>query len=137
MGYGAGEFLVVGTGNYLRHRRTNGTWSGNLTNLKPNYSAREFRGAWVGSGVIALAATRVYDGLAQYELWTCPVGKSAETGDHWTVHILGGAPYVESAGLYDVHGSAEGELRAVGAGVRPGASPWLDGYMFVRDPAAL
>ena len=111
------QFLAVGTNGYMVHRRANGSWSGPLQ-LRADQSRRTFSGVWVGAGLIILSAHQVTPGEStklDYELWTCPTNKDVEVSSNWTLHVLGQGPNVNLAGLYDVAGRSEGELRAVGA----------------------
>ncbi|MFO0744750.1 MAG: hypothetical protein U1F43_03615 [Myxococcota bacterium] len=130
------QFLAVGTNGHMVHRRANGSWSSAL-NVKDGQSTRNFSGVWEGSGVVAVSATHIgTGGMLEYELWTCPSGKDVETGSNWTIHLLGQFVSVSVAGLYDVAGSATGEMRVVGANKKPGdaASQLLEGLVFVRTP---
>ena len=135
--WGDGDFLLAGTGGFMRHRRPDGSWSSNLLDILGGMTQRTFTGAWAGHGVVALSAYRVADGQAKWELWTCPQSKSVEVGSNWTIHLLGSGPNSDTVGLYDVRGGAGGELRAVGAALSGDGAPWLDGLVFIRAAAGI
>ncbi len=132
---GTARFMVVGTNGYMVLRRADETWTNSLS-LKDGQNTRSFNGAWEGSGLVAIAASRrVSSTTLAYELWTAPSDSNLESGSSWTVHELGRGPNVSAAGIYDVHGRANGEIRGVG-GVRrsSGLVDWVDGAVWVRTP---
>jgi len=129
------RFIVVGTNGYILMRRADQTWSDDLS-LKDGQSSRSFNGVWEGAGLVAIAATRrVSSQTLAYELWTAPSNGDLESGSSWSIHELGRGPNVSAAGIYDVHGRDNGEIRGVG-GVRrtSGVFDWVDGAVWVRTP---
>ncbi len=131
----AQQFLVVGNGSYVVHRAVDGDWS-DLYIIDPDPNYRNFTGAWAGLGVVMLSGESLADdGSVDYEIWTCPEGGDVEDASAWTKHLLANGPNSSAAGLWDVQGRANGEIRAVGAVRRvTGVADWLDGAVFVRTP---
>jgi len=131
----AAQFMVVGTRGYVVHRRSDGTWKTTLS-LKESQSSRDFTGVWEGAGVVVMAAYRTGgNNQTVAELWVAPSSSDVEQGSSWVIHELGRTPNVDADGVYDVHGRATGEIRAVGAVRRTnGVVGWLDGAVWVRTP---
>jgi len=127
--------LVVGDNGYLLLRRGDGSWRGPLF-LRDGQTSRDFSGAWVGAGVVIVSAHRLgSNGTVVHELWVAPRDSDLERGGNWIVHELGRFPDVEAAGLYDVAGKTDGEVRVVGAVRRTNdLFDWLDGAVWVRPP---
>ena len=127
--------LVVGDNGYVLLRRVDGSWR-TVLGLADGQASRDFSGVWVGASVVIASAHRLGSNNAVvYELWVAPSDSDLENGNSWVVHELGRYPDVAAAGLYDVAGKTEGEVRVVGAVRRSNdLFDWLDGAVWVRSP---
>jgi hypothetical protein len=131
----APRMLVVGSAGHLNAMTGPNEWSGAFF-VREGQEARTFTGVTVVDDTVIVSATRFSGDDAIYELWTVPAGASLTSGVSWNVHELLRAPDVDSAGLYDVHGRAGGEVMAVGAVRRVtinGTVNWLDGLVYWRQ----
>jgi|GEM_PF-2534356 len=118
-GDGDGNYLIVGSGGFMRLRAAGGTVSNSFNTVVPFQPEMFLGGAWFGAGAWMAVGTRDIpgpNGNGQREMWllVAPEGSDLTQAASWNSYLLATDAQFAS-GIFDVWGDDAGQVRGVGA----------------------
>lgn len=131
-GDGAGNYLMVGTAGFMRWRDSSASVSNSWDDTVANQDEMSLNGVWAGAGAWIVVGTRdVAGGGREFLILAAAQGTDLSNSNNWTRYSLGFDAQF-AAGILDVWGTDDGQVRGVGAVY--GSSSATQPTQWVRQP---